>query len=108
MINRLIISDSSMVIKFGAVIATIGTISLVFFAVGLLAFPVSKSCISSNNNDNRFNNTNCSYVLTAPPPFSYVIQPLFLVVTLLIIAGGITIIRIGKWKQNNNTNNSSR
>ena len=79
------------VIKIGAVIASIGTILLIIFATVLLVFPVTKSC------DNE---SKCIYISNAPYPLNLILAPIVLVTILLIIAGGIAMIRLGKWSLN--------
>jgi heme/copper-type cytochrome/quinol oxidase subunit 2 len=79
------------VIKVGAVIASIGTILLVIFATVLLVFPITKSC------DNE---SKCIYISNAPYPLNSMIAPIVLVIILLIISGGIAMIRLGKWSLN--------
>ena len=79
------------VIKVGAVIASLGTILLVIFATVLLVFPITKSCD---------NGSKCIYISSAPSPLNLMIAPIVLVIILLIIAGGIAMIRLGKWSLN--------
>ena len=79
------------VIKIGAVIASIGTILLIIFATVLLVFPVTKSC------DNE---SKCIYISNALYPLNLMISPIVLVIILVIIAGGIAMIRLGKWSIN--------
>lgn len=79
------------VIKVGAVIASIGTILLVIFASVLLIFPITKSCDDKSK---------CIYISNAPYPLNLMIAPIVLVIILLIIAGGIAMIRLGKWSLN--------
>jgi hypothetical protein len=79
------------VIKVGAVIASIGTILLVIFATVLLVFPITKLCDSGSK---------CIYISNAPYPLNLLIAPIVLVIILLIIAGGIAMIRLGKWSLN--------
>lgn len=79
------------VIKVGAVIASIGTILLIIFATVLLVFPITKSC------DNE---SKCIYISNAPYPLNLILAPIVLVIILLIIAGGIAMIRLGKWSFN--------
>jgi hypothetical protein len=81
----------SLIIKLGAVAASIGTISLIIFAVTLLAFPVIKEC----NSDIK-----CIYFSEAPYPLNLLIQPILLLTVLLVISVGITMIRFGKWYSN--------
>jgi hypothetical protein len=76
------------VIKVGAVIASIGTILLVIFASVLLIFPITKSCDDGSK---------CIYISNAPYPLNLMIAPIVLVMILLIISGGIAMIRLGKW-----------
>jgi hypothetical protein len=75
------------IVKVGAVIASIGTILLVIFATVLLVFPITKSC----NNGSR-----CIYISHAPYSLNLIIDPIVLVIILLIISGGIAMIRLGK------------
>ncbi|MGI0052537.1 MAG: hypothetical protein ACRD8K_12450 [Nitrososphaeraceae archaeon] len=77
-----------MVIKVGAVIASIGTIFLVIFATVLLVFSITKLC------DNE---PKCIYISNAPYPLNLLITPIVLVIILVVIASGIAIIRSGKW-----------
>ncbi|HEX5186895.1 MAG TPA: hypothetical protein VFV86_08400 [Nitrososphaeraceae archaeon] len=79
------------IIKAGAVIASIGTILLVIFATVLLVFPITKSC----NNDVK-----CTYISNALYPLNLMISPIVLVIILVVIAGGIAMIRLGKWSIN--------
>jgi hypothetical protein len=79
------------IIKPGAVIASIGTILLVIFATVLLVFPITKSC------DNE---AKCIYISNALYPLNLMISPIVLVIILVIIAGGIAMIRLGKWSIN--------
>ena len=79
---------SQPVIKIGAVIASIGTISLIIFTITLLVFPIVKKCISESQ---------CNYMSQAPYPLNFLINPIVLVTTLIIIAGGIALIRFGRW-----------
>jgi hypothetical protein len=76
------------VIKVGAVIASIGTILLVIFASVLLIFSITKSCDDGSK---------CIYISNAPYPLNLMIAPIVLVMILLIISGGIAMIRLGKW-----------
>ena len=77
-----------LVIKVGAVIASIGTIFLVIFATVLLVFSITKLC----DNEHK-----CIYISYAPYPLNLLITPLVLVIILVVIASGIAIIRSGKW-----------
>ena len=77
-----------LVIKVGAIIASIGTIFLVIFATVLLVFPITKLCE---------NGPKCIYISNAPYPFNLLIAPIVLVIILVVIACGIAIIRLGKW-----------
>ena len=80
-----------LVIKVGAVIASIGTIFLVIFATVLLVFSITKLC------DNE---PKCIYISNAPYPLNLLITPIVLVIILVVIASGIAIIRSGKWSFN--------
>ena len=77
-----------LMIKVGAVIASIGTIFLVTFATVLLVFHITKLC------DNE---PKCIYISNAPYPLNLLIAPIVLVIILVVIACGIAIIRVGKW-----------
>ena len=77
-----------LVIKVGAIIASIGTIFLVIFATVLLVFSITKLC------DNE---PKCIYISNAPYPLNLLITPIVLVIILVVIACGIAIIRLGKW-----------
>ena len=79
------------IVKVGAVIASIETILLVIFATVLLVFPITKSCD---------NGSKCIYISNALYPLNLMIAPIVLVIILLIIAGGIAMIRLGKWSLN--------
>ena len=79
------------IVKVGAAIASIGTILLVIFATVLLVFPITKSCD---------NGSKCIYISNAPYPLNLMIAPIVLVTILLIISGGIAMIRLGKWSLN--------
>lgn len=77
-----------LMIKVGAVIASIGTIFLVIFATILLVFHITELC------DNE---PKCIYISNAPYPLNLLIAPIVLVIILVVIACGIAIIRLGKW-----------
>ena len=77
-----------LMIKAGAIIASIGTIFLVIFATVLLVFHITKLC------DNE---PKCIYISNAPYPLNLLITPIVLVIILVVIASGIAIIRSGKW-----------
>ena len=77
-----------LVIKVGAVIASIGTIFLVIFATVLLVFSITKLCDKEPK---------CIYISNAPYPLNLLITPIVLVIILVVIASGIAIIRSGKW-----------
>ncbi|HET7642556.1 MAG TPA: hypothetical protein VFK40_03525 [Nitrososphaeraceae archaeon] len=79
------------IIKTGAVIASIGTILLVIFASILLVFPITKLC---------HNEDKCIYISNALYPLNLMVSPIVLVIILVIIAGGIAMIRLGKWSIN--------
>ena len=80
--------NSELVIKAGAVIASIGTIFLVIFAIVLLVFSITKLCD---------NGLKCIYVSNSPYPLNLLIAPIVLVIILVFIACGIAMIRLGKW-----------
>ena len=80
-----------LVIKVGAIIASIGTIFLVIFATVLLVFPIIKLCE---------NGPKCIYISNAPYPLNLLIAPIVLVIILVVISLGIAMIRLGKWSFN--------
>jgi hypothetical protein len=72
----------------GAFVATAGIIMFSAFVVILLMFPVIKECAADNS---------CTYTSTAPEPYNFVITQWFLAVSLLTIAAGVLLIRLGRW-----------
>jgi predicted secreted protein len=77
------------IIKSGAVLSTVGVALLISFIVVLLVFPVIKECQNSNKK--------CEFSSTAPDPLEFVVKPIFLVTSLVVIAIGVSIIRFGTW-----------
>ena len=77
-----------MLAKSGAIVSTAGVGLLVAFVVVLLAFPVIKECEGSE----------CSYLSTAPDPFRSMVQPGFLAISLAVIAAGVLMVRVGRWR----------
>ena len=75
--------------KSGAIVSSAGIGLLIVFVVMLLAFPVIKECEG---------NEKCSYTSTAPEQLKAVIQPSFLAVSLMIIAAGVFMVRLSRWK----------
>jgi hypothetical protein len=78
-------------IRSGGVVSTVGVALFIAFVTVLLVFPVVKSCDSRD--------TNCVYSSTAPEPFRSVIQPAYLAVSLIVIAGGVFMVRFGRWRE---------
>jgi len=75
--------------KSGAVVSSAGIGLLIVFVVTLLAYPVIKECEG---------NDKCSYTSMAPEQLKAVIQPTFLAVSFMIIAGGVLMVRLSRWK----------
>jgi hypothetical protein len=82
-------------IRSGGIVSTAGVALFIAFVSVLLLFPVVKSCDSEN--------TNCVYSSTAPEPFRSVVQPGYLAVSLIVIAGGILMVRFGRWRETKKT-----
>ena len=82
-------------IKSGGVVSTAGVGLFIAFVTVLLVFPVIKSCDSGNGN--------CVFSSTAPEPFRSIIQPGYLAASLLIIAGGVFLVRFGRWRESKKT-----
>ena len=74
--------------KSGAIVSTAGVGLLVAFVGVLLAFPVAKECDGSD----------CSYSSSAPDPFKSIVQPGFLAVSLALIAAGVLMVRVSRWR----------
>lgn len=77
-----------MLAKSGALVSTAGVALLVAFVGILLAFPVNKQCEGGE----------CSYLSTAPDPFNSIVQPGFLAISLLVIAAGVLMVRVSRWR----------
>ena len=78
-------------IKCGGVVSTAGVGLFIAFVAVLLIFPVIKSCDSGN--------ANCVFSSTAPEPFRSIIQPAYLAASLLVSAGGVFLVRFGRWRE---------
>ena len=87
-----------LLVKTGAIVSSFGTSLLIIFAIILLTFSVTKDC-SNQINDSL----DCDYISNAPKPIDLIIQPIFLVVSLIIISFGIFMIRFGRWRENQYT-----
>ncbi len=72
----------------GALVATAGVIMFVAFVVILVVFPVEKTCLAEND---------CTYASTAPQPYGMLVSQWFLAVSLITIAAGILLIRLGRY-----------
>lgn len=75
--------------KAGAITSTAGVAMLVAFVGVLLAFPVIKECAGEE----------CEFESTAPEQLKSIINPGFLASSLLVIAGGIVMIRYSRWRE---------
>jgi hypothetical protein len=84
--------------KSGAIVSSAGIALLIAFVVVLLAFPVNKNCEAGET---------CSYISTAPEELAAIVQPSYLAVTLMIIAAGIFMVRVGRWKSYKKTKGGS-
>lgn len=83
------IKNVDRIIKAGAVCSIIGTFVLILLVLVIVIFPIQKNC----NHDNE----KCEYVSSAPNLLKTLINPQTLVVSLLTIAAGILIFRLGTW-----------
>ena len=83
-----------LLIKFGAVSSLIGTVILVTLIIVLLAYPVSKYC---ENNSEK-----CKFISDSPEPLRYIVQPIALITSLVVIAVGILLLRIGMYSRARN------
>lgn len=75
--------------KSGAIVSAAGVALLVTFIVVLLVFPVTKTCIGED----------CTFSSSAPEQLQPVFNPAFLALSLLVIAGGIVMIRYSRWRE---------
>lgn len=80
--------------KSGAIVSAAGVALLVTFIGVLLIFPVTKTCAGDD----------CSFSSSAPEQLQPVFSPAFLAVSLLVIAGGIVMIRYSRWRESKATN----
>jgi len=74
--------------KTGAIISTAGIAMFIAFVLVLLIFPVIKKCASISP-------VNCSYLSSAPAYLQPLFSPGFLAISLIVIAIGILMIRLG-------------
>lgn len=81
------------VAKSGAIVSSAGVALFVAFVGVLLAFPVDKQCVGEE----------CTYTSTAPGQLAAIVQPGFLAITLLIIAAGVFMVRLSRWKSDKKT-----
>lgn len=94
--------------KSGAIVSAAGVALFVAFVAVLLAFPVLKECrgggADSDNggksDDDNNSNANCSFSSTAPEALQLLVTPQFLAVSLMVIAAGVLMVRLGRWRQN--------
>jgi Zn-dependent protease with chaperone function len=75
--------------KAGAIASAAGVALLVTFVGVLLIFPVARECDSGK----------CTYVSSAPSSLQPIVTPVFLAISLLIIAAGILVIRYSRWRE---------
>jgi hypothetical protein len=80
-----------LLVRSGALISVAGIALFVAFVAVLLVFPVVKSC----NTDK----TGCTFASTAPDPFRSIINPGYLAASLLVIAGGVFLLRFARWRE---------
>ena len=66
--------------------------------IEVTAFPWS--CLDELITKSCDNESKCIYISNAPYPLNLMIAPIVLVIILIIIAGGIAMIRFGKWSLN--------
>ncbi len=81
--------------KSGAVVSSAGVAMLVAFLAVLLAFPVSKECGADGSD--------CAYFSTAPDTLSVIVQPGYLASSLSVIAAGVLMVRLGRWRESRKT-----
>ncbi len=86
------------VAKSGAIISSIGVAMFVAFVAVLLAFPVSKECGADGSD--------CAYSSTAPDTLSAIVQPGYLASSLSVIAAGVFMVRLGRWRESRKTASS--
>ena len=77
-------------VRIGGVLSTAGVALFIAFVAVLVIFPVVKACDESGGN--------CTYSSTAPEPFKSMVQPAYLAISLLVIAGGVLMVRLGRWR----------
>jgi TRAP-type mannitol/chloroaromatic compound transport system permease small subunit len=77
--------------KSGAILSTIGLVLLIVFIIVLLAFPIIKYCPKPYNK--------CEFYSSAPDSIRFVVRPIFLAFTLMIIAIGVSTTRFAVWYQ---------
>jgi hypothetical protein len=78
-------------IRCGAISSLIGVVILVTLIIVLLAFPVLKNC---ENQTDR-----CEFISDSPEPLRGIVQPITLVTSLLGVAAGIFLLRLGMWRR---------
>jgi hypothetical protein len=70
-------------------VSAAGVALLVTFIVVLLVFPVTKTCVEED----------CTFSSSAPEQLQPVFSPAFLAASLLVIAGGIFMIRYSRRRE---------
>ena len=76
--------------KVGAIASSVGILLIVAFFLVILAFPVTKECGEHSK---------CIYHSSAPIQLQPVVRPEFLAVSLLLVSGGILLLRFSRWKE---------
>lgn len=82
-------------IKSGGIVSSVGVALFIAFVTVLLVFPVTKSC--------EVQDKNCAYASSAPEPFKSIVQPVYLAISLLVIAAGVAMVRFGRWRESKKT-----
>jgi hypothetical protein len=82
-------SGLELLAKSGAIVSAAGVALLVTFVVVLLVFPVTKTCVEED----------CTFSSSAQGQLQLVFSPAFLALSLLVIAGGIVMMRYSRWRE---------
>ena len=82
-------SGLELLAKSGAIVSAVGVALLITFIAVLLVFPVTKTCVGEE----------CTFSSGAPEQLQPVFNPAFLAVSLLVIAGGIVMMRYSRWRE---------
>jgi TRAP-type mannitol/chloroaromatic compound transport system permease small subunit len=95
----MVIRNVDIIVKFGGVVALLGSVILVFFAYALLAYPIEKKCSTTTNK--------CEFFSKSPEVLRWLINAYIIVTSLLLIAGGVGIFRFALWYQYKNANHAA-